>query len=519
MNQTTNPSPIRTGGFLNTIERIGNKIPDVTTLFFYALIICFVASSLLSFVSFNFINPVTQGKLVVVNMLAPDHLVTFFTKMVPNFVSFPPLGITIVATLGIGIAESSGYIHVLLKKLLAITPKKLVTPSVIFVSMVCHIAADSAYVILMPVSAMMFYAIGRHPLAGIAASFAGLAGGFSSSYTPSIIDPIMQGFTQSAAQIIDPAYQVNVLCNYFLSFGGTFFVLLACWFVTDKIVEPRLNATMPLNNDLKLDNIANSPAITPVENRAFKVASIVFLAIAIGLVLLLLPENSLLRAPDGSMTSNKAPIMQIIVPLLFVFFAIPGLIHGFITGAFKSSRDIVKAMENITKSLIPFIVFAFFCAQFLYVFSHSQIGTLIAIGGAEFLKALHLPSVVTIFGVIIITSMLNVLITSASSKWAILAPIFVPMLMSVGISPELTQAAYRISSAVNVSTPMFAFYPLIIAYCQQYCKNTGVGTLSSMMIPYTIALLIALTVNLLLFWFLGLPIGFDSGYVYPPVNY
>jgi aminobenzoyl-glutamate transport protein len=173
MNQTTNPSPIRTGGFLNTIERIGNKIPDVTTLFFYALVICFVASLLLSFVSFNYINPVTQDKLVVVNMLAPEHLVTFFTKMVPNFINFPPLGITIVATLGIGIAESSGYIHVLLKKLLAITPKNLVTPSVIFVSMVCHIAADSVYVILMPVSAMMFYAIGRHPLAGIAASFAG----------------------------------------------------------------------------------------------------------------------------------------------------------------------------------------------------------------------------------------------------------------------------------------------------------------------------------------------------------
>lgn len=479
MNQTTNnSSSIRTGGFLNTIERIGNKIPDVTTLFFYALISCFITSLLLSFVNFNYINPVTQEKLIIVNMLAPEHIVAFFTKMVPNFVTFPPLGITIVATLGIGIAESSGYIHVLLKKLLAITPKNLATPSVIFVSMVCHIAADSAYVILMPVSAMMFYAIGRHPLAGIAASFAGLAGGFSSSYTPSIIDPIMQGFTQSAAQIIAPSYQVNVLCNYFLSFGGTFFVLLACWFVTDKIVEPRLHATMPLNNDLKLDNIANSPAITPVENRAFKVASIIFLAIAIGLVLLLIPENSLLRAPNGSMTSNKAPIMQIIVPLLFIFFAIPGLIHGFITGAFKSSRDIVKSMEKITKSLIPFIVFAFFCAQFLYVFSHSHIGTLIAIGGAEFLKALHLPSVVTIFGVIILTSMLNVLITSASSKWAILAPIFVPMLMSVGISPELTQAAYRISSAVNVSTPMFAFYPLIIAYCQQYCKNTGVGTLS-----------------------------------------
>lgn len=515
MNEKKNLSINKTGGFLNTIERIGNKIPDVTTLFFYALIICFVASFLLSFVNFEYINPTTQAKLAVVNMLSPEPLVSFLTKMVDNFVNFPPLGITIVATLGIGIAESSGYIQVLLKKLLAVTPKKLVTPSVIFVSMVCHIASDSAYVILMPVSAMIFYASGRHPLAGIAAAFAGLAGGFSSSYTPSIIDPIMQGFTQSAAQIIDSTYQVNVLCNYFLSFGGTFFVLAACWFVTDKIVEPRLNASMPLNSDLQSENPSSSAAISATETRAFRVASIIFMIMAIGLVVLLLPEHSLLRAPDGSMTSNKAPIMQIIVPLLFLFFALPGLVYGFLTGVFKSSRDVVQAMEKITKSLIPFIVFAFFCAQFLFVFKHSEIGTLIAVAGADFIKALNMPSAVTIFCIIILTSMLNVLITSASSKWAILAPIFVPMLMSVGISPELTQAAYRISSAVNVSTPMFAFYPLIISYCRHYCKDTGVGTLSSMMIPYTAALLIALTANLFLFWSLELPIGFDSGYVYP----
>ncbi len=504
-------------GFLATIERVGNKIPDVTILFVYALIICFMASALLSMVNFNYISPVNNQKLQIVNMLQSTKLVEFLTSMVKNFMSFPPLGITIVATLGIGIADSSGYLHVLIKKLLSITPKKLVTPSVIFVSIVCHIASDSAYVILMPISAMIFYATGKHPLAGIAAAFAGLAGGFTASYTPSIIDPIMQGFTQEAARIIDPTYNVNVLCNYFFSVGGTFFVLAACWFVTDKIVEPRLNAHMPVKKDLQLTSIADTPHVTPAENKAFKIASLVFLAMAVTLIVLLVPEGSLLRAPDGSMTSNKAPVMQAIVPLLFFFIGTPGLVHGYVSGTFKSTKDITRAMEGITKSLISFIVFAFFCAQFLFVFSQSQIGTLIAISGAEFLKSLNMPSGVTIFGIIILTGMLNLLITSASSKWAILAPIFVPMLMSVGISPELTQAAFRISdSAVNVSTPMFPFYPLIISYCKQYCEEAGIGTLCSMMIPFSIALFLVLTLNLFIFWGLGIPLGFDSGYVYTP---
>lgn len=227
----------------------------------------------------------------------------------------------------------------------------------------------------------------------------------------------------------------------------------------------------------------------------------------------------MLRAPDGSLTSPKAPVMQAIVPLLFIFFALPGIVYGYTAGTFKSSTDVIRSMEEIMKMLLGFMVFAFFAAQFLYVFGKSNIGTLMAISGAQFLKDLGMPSTISLLGIIIFTGFLNLLITSATSKWAILSTIFVPMLMLLGISPELTQAAFRVSdSAVNVCTPMFPFYPLLIMYCQKYCQKAGVGTLSSMMLPYTLALLIVLTAVLYAFWGLGLPIGFDSGYVYPPVK-
>ncbi len=516
MSQTA--APAHPKGFLNTIERIGNTIPDITMLFLYALIVCWILSFILSFIHFDYIHPVSGEQIKIVNMFAPSEVITFITSMVKNFIGFPPLGITIVATLGIGIAEGSGFIHVALKKLLNITPYRILTPAIVFVGVISHIAADSAYVVLMPVAAMMFYASGRHPLAGIAAAFAGLAGGFTASYTPSIIDPIMQGFTENAAHIMDPTYSVNVLCNYFFSIGGTFGVIAVCWFITDKIVEPRLNIAMPLNQDyLSKQSDLKVQEISPAENAAFKIAGYSMLALITLLVILVIPEKSLFRAPDGSLTSPLAPLMQAIVPLLFLFFALPGLIYGFVVKTFKSSKDVTAVMENITRSLISFFVFSFFAAQFLYSFGRSNLGSLLALSGADFLKSLAMPAQLTVFGVILLTAVLNLIITSASSKWAILAPVLVPMLMAVGISPELTQAAFRVSdSAINVCTPMFAFYPLIIMYCKKYCEKTGVGTLCSMMLPYSFGLMVVLTATLYLFWAFDIPLGFQSSYQWIP---
>ena len=270
-----------------------------------------------------------------------------------------------------------------------------------------------------------------------------------------------------------------------------------------------------MDADIDVGEDANTE-ITPKENRAFYIASAVLFVMAIGLVVALLPEDSIWRDKNGVIASFKAPVMQSIVSLLFVFTGTVGLVYGILVGKFKSPKDVTNAMENITKTLVQLIVFYFFAAQFLWAFGASNMGALIAIAGAEFLKSLALPPQITVFGIIILVGLLNLIITSASAKWAILAPVFVPMLMAVGISPELTQVAFRVSdSAVNVVTPMFAFYPLIILYCQKYCKSAGIGTLSSMMLPYTVALLVTLTIMLYLFWGLDIPLGFQADYVYP----
>lgn len=474
-----------------------------------------VVSAILSCVQFAYVHPATGKTIQITNMLSGAAMVDLLSKMVNNYASFPPLGMVIVATLGIGVAEGSGYINTGLKKLLSITPKFLITPTVIFVGMLSHLAPDSGYVIIIPIAAAMFYAAGKHPLAGIGASFAGIAGAFAANYTPSAIDPVIQGFTQSAARIIDPSYEVNVLCNYFYSFGATFFVIASCWYTTEKIVEPWLKKACPLDKDIIEENDARAE-ISSQENKAFIIATGFIFLMLLGLGLALIPENSLLRDPSGNIASFKAPIMQSIVSIIFVLAAGTGIVYGIVSGNFKSPRDFTKAMEDIAKTLVQLIVFYFFAAQFLYAFGKSNIGALIAVSGAEFLKALALPPQVTIFGIIMLVAFLNLIITSASAKWAILAPIFVPMLMAVDIAPELTQVAFRVSdSAVNVVTPMFAFYPLIILYCQKYVKSAGIGTLSSMMLPYTITLMIVLTVMLYLFWWFDIPLGFQADYLYP----
>ena len=281
-----------------------------------------------------------------------------------------------------------------------------------------------------------------------------------------------------AAQLIDPSYEVNVLCNYFFAFAATFPIILVCWWVTEHVTEPWCRKACPLDADIDASEDAMKP-ITPQENRSFAVASFVLIFLLVGLFAALIPENSLFRDPAGNIASFKAPVMQSIVAIIFLLCAIPGIVYGIMSGTFRSSKDFTHSMEEITHTLVQLIVFYFFAAQFMYAFGASNLGALIA-------------------------------------KWSILAPIFVPLLMSVGIAPELTQVAFRISdSAVNVCTPMFAFYPLIIIYCQKYYKKTGVGTLSSLMLPYTIALLVTLTVLLYVFWFLGIPLGFQGAYIYP----
>jgi len=500
---------------LNRIEVIGNKLPDPAMLFLISLIVVWILSWLMSGMSFADIDPRSGEPIVINNLLAGDAMATFLSQMVTIFTGFAPLGVVLVAMLGVGVADEAGYFNTSIKMTLSWTPKSLMTPMIVLVGLVSHSAIDAGYVLVIPLGGIIFYAVGRHPLAGIAAAFAGVSGGFSANPLPGALDPLLQGFTQPAAQIIDPSVLVNPLGNYFFTGISSILIVALGWAVTDWIIEPRLNKTTPIDDDA--EGGEDMDTITSAERKAFLWSNVTLVAGLVLLVLILIPEDSPMRDASGSLNSFQAPIMQSIVPLIFLLFLLPGVVFGYITGKFKKSKDMVDAMTKAMNGMAYYIVMAFFCALFVYAFGVSNIGALLALKGAALLKALALPGGVTIVGIIFLTAFVNLFVGSASAKWALLAPIFVPMLMQVGISPELTQAAYRVGdSSSNIITPLMPYFPLVVVYCQRYFKATGIGTLTSIMIPYTIVFLVIWSLFLLLYWAIGIPLGLQAFYTYPP---
>lgn len=498
---------------LNWIEVAGNKLPDPAALFLILMIVVWILSAFLAPVEFTEIDPRSGQPIRIQNQLTGQVVAEFLSNMVTTFTSFHPLGVVLVALLGVGVAEHTGFINAGLKGLLSFTSARLLTPMLILVAIVSHTAADAGYVLVIPLGGVIFYAAGRHPLAGIAAAFAGVSGGFSANFIPSGIDPLLQGLTQAAAQILDPARQVNPLCNWYFTAVSSILIVAVAWFITDRIIEPRLSGTKV---DGDVDAIPKMEALTAAERRGLLagLASMV-LAILI-LTLVSLPQDSPMRAPDGEITSFAAPLMRSIVPLIFLFFLIPGVVHGYVSGTVKTHRDVIQGMSKSMSTMGYYIVMAFFASLFIAAFGQSNMGALLALKGANFLQALALPGQVTIVGIIILSALVNLLVGSASAKWALLAPIFVPMLMQLGLSPELTQAAYRIGdSTTNIITPLMPYFPLVVVFCRRYVTGTGIGTLVSLMLPYSITFFVTWTIFLVIYWLLGIPLGLQAPYTYP----
>ncbi len=499
--------------FLAAVEELGNKLPDPALLFLFALFIVWIVSWLLGGLAFSV--PAADGlrELTVTNQLSGSSLTTFLASMVKTFTGFAPLGVVLVAMLGVGVAEHTGFINAGLKTLLSITPKQLLSPMLLLVAIVSHTAADAGYVLVIPLGGVIFYAAGRHPLAGIACAFAGVSGGFSANFIPSGIDPLLQGFTQQAAQIIDPSREVNPLSNWLFTSVSSLFVIAVGWFLTDKVIEPRLRNTR-VDGDLLEDNTMT--ALSRKEKRGLWAG---LLAMLVGIALLIAavyPPDSPLRSPTGEITAFSAPIMQSIVPLIFLLFIIPGTLYGYVAGTVSNHRDIIAGMSKSMGTMAYYLVMIFFCAQFTYAFGQSNLGALLAVEGAALLQALALPGSITLLGIIALTAFVNLLVGSASGKWALLAPVFVPVLMQVGLSPELTQAAYRVGdSSTNIITPLMPYFPLVVAYCQRWVTNTGIGTVTAMMLPYALTLLIGWSLFLVLYWALDIPLGLAATYIYP----
>jgi aminobenzoyl-glutamate transport protein len=509
---------------LDVVERVGNKLPDPAILFLLLMVIVWVLSWALSGVVFDEIDPRSGEKIKVLNLLDGAALTGFMAKMVNTFVTFHPLGVVLVAMLGLGVAEHTGFINAGLRRILSVTPKMLLTPMLVAVGVLSHVAVDAGYVLVIPLGAVIFYAAGRHPLAGIAAAFAGVSGGFSATFfVPSSLDPLLAGITQVAAHLIDPAVQVNPLNNYFFTTASTFLIIAVGWFLTDKVIEPRLKATAV---DGDVSQMPSMAALSPSENRGLNAALIAMLiAGALFVATLLIPGTPWAAPADqvpagqSALLVGAAPVMQSIVPLIFLFFVIPGIVYGYVAGSVKTHRDIVAGMSKAMSGMGYYIVMAFFCAQFIYAFGQSNLGVLLAIKGANALQAMGLPNALTLVGIVLLSGFVNLMVGSASAKWALIGAIMVPMLMQLGISPDLTQAAYRVGdSSTNIITPLLPYFPLIVVFCQRYVKASGIGTLLALMLPFSVTLLVLWTAFLLGFYAFGIPLGVGASYEYIPAG-
>ena len=498
---------------LNGIETVGNRLPDPAILFLLLLVLTWVASAVLAPIEFAETDPRTGEPLRIADQLTGDALTTFLVNLVTTFTEFTPLGVVLVALLGVGVAEKTGFINAGLKLILGRTSPRLLTPMLILAAIVSHTAADAGYVLVIPLGGVVFYAAGRHPLAGISAAFAGVSGGFSANFIPSGIDPLLQGLTQEAAQILDPDRLVNPLSNLGFTAVSSLLVIGVGWYLTDRVIEPRLQAT-PIDGDPEA--MPKMEELTGRDRRGFGAGMAALAAGLLLLVLAALPAGSPLRNAEGSLTGFAAPLMDMMVPLIFLLFLIPGVVHGYVAGTVKTHRDVVAGMTAAMGTMAYYLVMAFFAAQFIAAFNNSNVGLLIALKGANFLRDLQLPPQVTIVGIVLLTAVINLFVGSASAKWALLSSIFVPMLMGLGIAPELTQAAYRVGDSVtNIVTPLMPYFPLVVVFCQRYTKTTGIGTVVSLMLPYSVVLLVTWTLFLVAYWITGLPLGLQSAYTYP----
>jgi len=513
---STDPPSGRGQRLLAIVERLGNLLPHPVTLFALLCVGVVALSGWAGRRGWAVHDPRPEGApgrspdgmIEAQSLLSGDGIRWIAENVVTNFVEFAPLGTVLVALLGVGVAEHSGLLAAGIRAVVLKAPAKLITAAIVFAGVISNTASEAGYVVLVPLAAVVFRALGRHPVAGLAAAFAGVSGGYSANLFIGTLDPLLAGITQEAARLVDPTYEVHPAVNwYFMVASVPLITFLGTW-VTTRIVEPRLGAW---DASMGRDNLGPPPTLDPLtkqESRAlwWSLGSVLFLCgiVALGVV----PEAGVLRNPEtGSIL--QSPLLRGLVTFIFIFFLVPGVVFGALTGTIRNDRDVIEGMSKSMSTLGLYIVLVFFAAQFVAFFGWSQLGQLLAVVGADTLVAMNLTSPIIFIPFILMCCVVNLMLGSASAQWAVTAPIFVPMLMLIGYSPEVIQAAYRIGdSSTNIITPMMSYFGLILAVADRYVKNIGVGTVVATMLPYTIAFLVGWMLLFMLWTFgLGLPVG------------
>jgi len=487
--------------FLEIVERLGNALPHPGTLFAGMALLVVLLSWLLSAFDMSVVHPGTGETIRVVNLVSAEGLHRILGQMITNFTGFAPLGTVLVALLGIGIAEGLGLISTGLRLIVLKSPARLLTMVIVFAGVLSNTASEVGYVLLVPLAAIIFLAAGRHPLAGLAAAFAGVSGGYSANLLLGTIDPLLAGLSQEAARIIEPEYEVNPMCNYYFMFVSTFLITALGTWVTERIVEPRLGKYEGTEKPEEIKSLSAS------EKRGLWFAlggASLFTAFVLGG---LIPEAGYLRNPETG-DILKSPFMSGIVALIFLGAALTGIAYGIGARTIKSDADVMKGMAKSMETLGSYIVLVFFAAQFVAYFNWTNIGLVVAVQGADVLRASGLGPIPLMIAFVAVSSVINLVMGSASAKWAIMAPVFIPMFMLLGYSPEFTQVAYRVGDSVtNIISPMMSYFALIVAFIQRYVPKAGIGTVVATMLPYTFIFFLGWVLLLILWILLDLPLG------------
>ncbi|MDX9912341.1 MAG: AbgT family transporter [Phycisphaerales bacterium] len=557
-------------GVLNMVERIGNRLPDPAILFMMGAALVMLCSAIAAWGGMSVqpkklvvrteaivdaagtpvIDPesgqpqvrevfdasgepvldlVANGDAITPrNLLSADGLYYAISSMVDNFVNFPPLGIVLVGVLGIGIAERTGFIGAALKAVMLVVPKRLLTPAMVFLGIMSSLGTDAGYVVLPPVAAALYKSVGRSPLAGIAAVFAGVAAGFNANLLITSLDPLLAGLTSQAGQTIDVNYRLEPTANWFFMIVSTVVISLTGWLVSDLFVEKRLRLRAPDDggpSPVSSEELA-AQRMDAVEQKGLVAGTITIVLATLVFVLFTLVPGGPFDDSLGKMGATPGLVrgadhfdrwIESIVPMLFILFILPGVVHGVIVGKLRSGKDLAALMVDTMAYMAPIIVLAFFAAQFIEYFKYSNLDKMLAHWGGQQLAASGLGAMPLMVAFILVTAVFNLFVGSMSAKYAMFAPIFVPMFMLVGISPALTQAAYRIGDSVsNVITPLNSYLIIILVVMQKYAPRAGMGTLIAMMMPYTIVFGIVWTLMLLIWMWTGTPLGPGGALEYVP---
>ncbi|MEO0907084.1 MAG: AbgT family transporter [Pseudomonadota bacterium] len=502
--------------FLDAVEWLGNLLPHPVTLFAILAIGIVLLSGVMGALGVAVVDPrpegakgvADDGMIRAISLMNGDGVRRIFTSLVDNFTGFAPLGVVLVAMLGVGVAERSGLLSAAVRAMVLGAPKHLVTVAIVFAGIISNTASEVGYVVLIPLAGAIFYALGRHPLAGMAAAFAGVSGGYSANLLVGTIDPLLAGITQEAARLIDPDYTVVATANWYFMFASTFLITIIGSLVTIFIVEPKLGAYDPSGADPAILDDRMMEQLTADERKGLARAGWALLGTLVFMAITLMPEWGILRDPQ---TGDRidSPFFDGFVVWILIFFVVLGFAYGRVVGTIRNDRDIIDAMAGAISSLGLYIVLVFFAAQFVAFFGWTNLGAITAVTGANLLVETGMTGPAIFFLFILLCAMINLSLGSASAQWAVTAPIFVPMLMLIGYAPEAIQAAYRIGdSTTNIITPMMSYFGLILAWATRYDRNLGVGTLIAMMLPYSMFFIFFWSIFFYLWTFvLGIPVG------------